>query len=475
MRTVRLIAVALCVLFATATADKHQHDHNSESLQTLLQTSKFAFVIFHGHDCGYCDYLRELIAELSTETATQYPDLKFALINAEANEEARTRHSIQQYPVAKLFSGDTLFRFFIQRLSKEQIRAFIDDILSKKATAVEIATDKAFVKFNNLDYAVALSFAFVSPTEKAYAQSLQNLFPTIPVHYMAYGSKWDKLLFKDKSDEQKYRIYFKRDFDDGDKTFARSTIFDSEDIAATFSRIKDPKVQLLNRQLSDDIFSGLLPGLVIFDKDLNSSRVSLLTKVLLETTFHGITIKTNGTDDLALPLVTNIGITEEDYPALRIIGVGGGKVNKFKFQGQWVEAELKEFLNEFKDSKLTPYKKCAKAVQIDDGHVHIWNRDQYTEAREDHENVLVIGFTAKYCVGCSGIREVLEETRKLIKDKKSFVFGIVDLDYNDIDGVELTEAPVIQIIRGHNVRKFQGPKNASALADDLNSINTDEL
>lgn len=475
MSTARTLAVALCVIFAAAAADKHQHDHSSESLQTLLQNSKFAFVIFHGHDCGYCDYLRELLAELSAETASQYPELKFALINAEAHEEARTRHSIQQYPVAKLFSGDTLFRFFIQRLSKEQIRAFIDEILSKKATATEIATDKAFVKFNNLDYAVALSFAFVSPTERAYAQSLQNLFPTIPVHFMAYGSKWDKLLFKDKSEDQKYRIYFKRDFDDGDKTFARSTIFDSEDIAATFSRIKDPKVQFLSRQLSDDIFSGLRPGLVIFDKDLNSSRVSLLTKVLLDTPFHGIAIKTNGTDDLALPLVTNLGVAEEDYPALRIIGVGEGKVNKFKYLGQWVEAEIKDFLAEFKDSKLTPYKKSAKAVKNVDGHVHIWNREEYTEAVEDQDNVVVVGLTAKYCIGCSGLKDTLEEARKLVKDKKSFVFGIVDLDYNDIDGVELTQAPVIQIVKRRNVRKFEGPKTAQALADDLNGINTDEL
>lgn len=261
--------------------------------------------------------------------------------------------------MAKLFAGPTFFNFFIQRLSKEQIQAFIEDTLRTKANPAEIASDKAYVRYNNLDYALVFAIPEIGAAERAFAQQVQDLFPTVPVFYTATASKWGRLLFRDKPEEKGFRMLFKRDFDEGDKSFARREMFDPEDLAATLRRIKDPRIATITRQHSDEIFSGLHPGLILFDMDPNSQHAATLTKVLLETAFAGIPLKTNGTDLYAEAFLNHLGVRPEDMPALRIIGISGGKISKFRYEGDWSEKDLAAFLKAFKESKLPTYLKNA--------------------------------------------------------------------------------------------------------------------
>lgn len=471
-----MLGLFLLGLATNVTADvPTEFDLEEESFHSLLQNSKFTFAIFHGLDCGYCDHLRTVMGELSEELGPKYPDLNFALVNAEAFHNIRKKHSIEKYPVGKLFSGPTYFNFFIQRLSKEQIRAFIEETLSQKSTPVEISSDKSYVKYNNLDYALVFAVPEIGEAERSFARDVQDLFPKVPIFYVQTGSKWDSLLFKDKPESKKFRMHFKRDFDEGDKSFARKEMFDAEDLAATLRRIKDPRIALITQTHSDEIFSGLHPGLVLFDKDINSRNVAVLTKVLLEHPFHGVPLKTNGTDPYADAFLNHLGVQETDFPALRIIGVGGGKINKFKYEGDWSEKDLANFLKKFKESRLTTYLKNAAKIAPSTSKVNQWNRDQYLESLEDSENIKVVGFVAKWCAKCKAIQQLFEKTREQINDKKSFVFAVVDLDMNDIDGVDLSKAPVIQVIQGSNIREFTGEHTPEELSYHLNPLIAGEL
>jgi thiol-disulfide isomerase/thioredoxin len=458
-----------------AAAAPTEFDTDVDGLQTLLHSSKYTFVIFHGHDCPYCDFLRTSMGQLSEELGETYPGLKFSLVNAEAFHDVRKKHSIESYPVGKLFAGPTFFNFFIQRLSRENIRAFIEDTLGKKATPIEISSDKAYVKYNNLDYALVFAMPEIGETERAFAQAVQDLFPQTPLFYTQTGSKWDKLLFKDKPETKKFRMYFKRDFDEGDKSFARKEMFDPEDLAATLRRIKDPRIALITRMHSDEIFSGLHPGLVVFDKDLHSEKIATLTKVLLANPFAGVPLKTNGTDPYSEAFLNHLGVRESDFPTLRIIGVGGGKISKFKYEGDWSEKDLIQWLRKFKESQLTTYLKNAPKAAPSASKVGTWNRDQYLENIEDTENVLVVGFVARWCPKCHGFHELLEKTREKLRDKKSFILATVDLDMNDIDGLDHVKLPLIHIIQGGQPRTYEGELDAAALATELNGIMTDEL
>lgn len=462
------------ILAAAVRAAPSEFDYDEDGLHSLLAESKHTFVIFHGHDCPYCEHLRNVMGQLSDETRDVH-DVRFAMVNAEAFHNVRKRHAIESYPVGKLFAGPTYFNFFIQRLSKEEILAFVEETLGTKATATLIDSDKTYVRFNNLDYALVFAMPEVGPKERAFAQAVQDLFPKVPVFFMATGSKWDGFLFKDKPEEKKFRMFFRRDFDEGDKSFARKDMFDPEDLAATLRRIKDPRLGLITRQRSDEIFSGLHPGLVLFDSDLNSQRVSVLTKVLLENPFTGVPLKTNGTEIHAEAFMNHLGVRKEDFPTLRIIGVGGGKISKFRYEGDWSEKDLASFLKKFKESKLSTYLKNAPKAAPSASKVHTWNRDEYLAALEDTENVSVVIFVAKWCAKCHGVKEMLEKAREEVRDRKAFVFATVDLDMNDIDGIDITKTPLVHIVVGGAVREYQGGLDVGELAYHLNAIKTDEL
>lgn len=52
---------------------------------------------------------------------------------------------------------------------------------------------------------------------------------------------------------------------------------------------------------------------------------------------------------------------------------------------------------------------------------------------------------------------------------------MVDLDRNDIDGMDIAKAPAIHIVQNGAVREYSGGYNADDLARELNGIKTDEL
>lgn len=474
LKTAAIVTLALATMVVTA-GDNVFLELDPAGLSNLLREGKFSFVIFHGHDCPYCDYLKTMLKELGEEFKEEHPNLSLGLVNAEVHHDVRKSHEINSYPVAKLFSGEKYFNFFVQRLSKDQVKIFVQETLSKKAKPTLVDSDKGYVKYNNHDYSALFVFPEIGEAEKKFADNVQNLFPTVPVFYTKTGSKWDQLVFSEKTGDKKYKLFFKRDFDEGDKKFTKRDGFDPEDLAATIRRIMNPRVQLINQHLSDEVFSGLYPGLVLFDKDLNSIRVTLLTKILLEHSFHGVALKTNGIDHLSEAFFNNLGVQEEDMPCLRILGVGGGKINKFKFEGNWNEKDLKEFLNNWKDSKLKPYLKNARPIPHGPSKVRAWNREEYYKNLEDDENVLVVGMTGKWCAKCREIRQLFEETRGHLKDKKSFLFATVDLDMNDIDSVDITRTPIIQIVQNKKAVEYIGEYKAEKLAAELNGMQTEDL
>lgn len=470
-----LIALLLTLALVTPTSASSIPTLSSENFQKYKEITPQLFVLFHRNDCPYCEYLTKTFLEVLEELRPKYPNLEFAFLNMDKNPAIQESEEVQESPVVKFFVDGYLFNYFWFKLTKAHITNFIESTLGHSLKPSEIKSDRTFVKFNNLDFAIGLGFPSVDEKERQLAQNLQTLFPEIPIFYLTSGSRFDKLIFPNEDSSKGYRLIFKRQFDEGDKSFASKDLFEANDIIQTIWRLKNPRVKQLDQNSSDDIFSGQHSALILFDSDLNSERVTLLSQTLLEKSFDGLHLKSDGTESSAETIMNHLGITKDDFPVLRVIKITGGKIIKYRLDGEIEKDNLLEFLDRLKNDKIEVHLKNAAVVSNKGKHVLKINRNQYYKQVADAEVILVVGMIAKWCPNCAGINQLLEETRKEIRDKKSFVFATIDLDLNDVDGVDVGSVPLIRISRNGQVSNYQGQRTKKALADYLNAMITEEL
>lgn len=448
---------------------------DASNYKLIKKETKNLFVLYHKTDCEYCDYLKTVLAEVKSELSSEFPDVKYALFNTDLSVELKVEEEIQEWPVAKFFSEGYLFNYFRARLSKDNIKVFIQKILKNTKKATALVDDKSFVKFNNLDFAIALCFPELTQTEVDFAQTLQNLFPEIPIFFLEFNSKFDKLIFPNENAYKKYRMIFKRDFDEGDKSFAGKKLFEPNDITGAIWKLKHPKVQVLDGQASDDIFSGTFPALILFDNDLKSQNVKILSDTLNEKSIQGLRLKSKGTEPNAATIMNYLGVKKSDFPCLRIIQFYKGKMSKYKLEGEIEQKNIEGFLSNYKANKLTSYIKNTPTETKKGSKIFDFSRDQYYKYSKKNDVVFVVGLIAQWCHGCNEIHSLFEKTREILTDKKAFVFATVNLDFNDIDEVEESQAPVIQIFKQGTLQKYTGEKNAQLLANELNKNVSEDL
>jgi thiol-disulfide isomerase/thioredoxin len=402
-------------------------------------------------------------------------ELTIAMVNTETNEEIQQAELIQEWPVAKLFVGGYLYTMFMEPLTSKNIIEFCDSILTSKRQPIEVNSDRSYVRFNNLSYAIAMTFPKVTDSERVFARNLQTLYPTIPVFFTSDDSNFSKLLFPDKSDSNHFRFLFKRDFDDGDKISSGTSLFEANDIIGFITRLRHPRVQQISKKTIDDVIAGQYKVLILFDNDFASERVDLLSKALLTKKFEGITLKANGKEDSTEVLMSYLGVRVSDFPCMRIIQFQEGKVLKYRFDGEWTRQSIEIFLESHANHEIVPYIKNDSPISNKGEKVLRLNREQYYKMRNKGEVAFVVAFVAGACQKCDEIRPLLENTRRLVKDQKMTVFATVEMDFNDIDEVDIAKVPIIEIIVNGSAREYTGEKKEEVLAASLNAIISDEL
>jgi hypothetical protein len=89
----------------------------------------------------------------------------------------------------------------------------------------------------------------------------------------------------------------------------------------------------------------------------------------------------------------------------------------------------------------------------------------------------VVAFVGKKA---AAIQELLEKTHALTKNKVAFTFATVDVNRNDIEGINRTQIPIIQVLTKAQRKRpltYDGDETPQALAEYLNDSieSSDEL
>ena len=448
---------------------------NSEEFFAAKKASKFLFVVFHPANCAYCDYLETTLNTLQANINSKYKGVKVAMVDADSNTDVKQEEAIRELPLVKFYASGYYFTYFQGQLAEENMARFISKLLDSKKKAVYLDNDKSFVKFNNLDYSLTMSFPEVGDEQHNKMQDFQTLYPEIPVFYTQNDSKFHKLIFQGFGLNKQYHFLFKRDFDEGDKPFSKTEEFEVKNLVDSIWMVKDPIVRKLTHEDVDNLFTGKFPGMILFDKNHKTSAHYNVSAESANDGFLGVRLISKGDEPFMSELKSIFGIRDENFPCLRILEMKDGQTFKYKMDNELTKENLKQFLSDFKEGKLSSYAKNDKPISNKRKSILVLNREQFYRNSAESEAVMVIAMIADRCSNCFATVELLEETRKLVKDKRRYVFGTVSLDYNDIDGVDPSQVPIIVIVEKEKMEVYKGNKTAKELARRLEGIVSEDL
>lgn len=468
------------VVGAAVAAEPEQVDGiyqlDATNFAEFVQLNPGTLVLFHETTCGYCDRIKEAFRKALEKNKARYPELKAAVANGE-DEKLKEENDLDKVPQLRLYLNKGFFVFYEDDFTDEGLQSFLEHYLQTRSEPLFVDSDRAFVRYNNKQNAIMLSFVSVGEEEREFALGLQRAVPDLPVYYMKTSSKYAYMVFPEDSSKSNFKMKMKRNFDEGDKFLGTREMFEPRHVLKIVWPYRKSRVEVFSERHLDQTLRSRKTAVYFFDSEYDSDAAETFSKAFISEGPEALAIKSTLREDGADRLRTLFGVSEEDFPTIRIVRVKDNRVQKFRLDGPVTQSTVTDLLAFFKDDKLTEYKKSQKPFDNTGKTVIHLNRETLSEKVVDAATHLVVAFVGK---NATGMIELLEKTAPLLRNPAAFTLAVVDVNRNDIEGLNRSKVPFIQVLTKTQRRRplsYEDAETPQALAAFLNeSVDpTDEL
>lgn len=476
---IKLLFVSLA-LGAAMTAEPEQVDgvykldiHNFSEF-VMLNTG--TLVLMHETTCGYCDRMQEAFKNALEKNKVKHPELKVATINAE-DESFKSQNDVEKLPQLRLYLNKGFFVFYEDEFTDDGLQSFIEHYLQTRSEPLFVDSDRSFVRYNNKQNAIMLSFLSVGGEEHEFALGLQRAIPDLPVYYMRTTSKYAYIVFPDDSSKSNYKLKMKRNFDDGDKFLGVRDMFEPRHVLKLVWPYRKSRIEVFSERHLDQTLRRKKTAIYFFDSEYDSELTEVFAKAVVNEALDALTVKSNLRESGSDRLRTLFGVNEEDMPTLRAVRIKEGRVQKYKLDGVANQSSITDFLLGVKDDTLQEYKKTQKPFDNTGKTVVQLTRETLASTIPETSTHLVIAFVGKQA---ASTMELLENTAHLLHKRDAFTLAVIDVNRNDIEGLDRNKIPLIQILTKSQRKRplsYEDEMTPEALAGFLNeSVETaDEL
>jgi len=141
-----------------------------------------------------------------------------------------------------------------------------------------------------------------------------------------------------------------------------------------------------------------------------------------------------------------IGVTSEDLPTIRIMEPTEDNVRKFKYEGEVEKVtveDIKKFVSDFKDGKLTPFMKSEAVPESNDGPVKVVVATQFEDIVLDSTKDVLVKYYAPWCGHCQKLAPHWEALGEHVKDFSDIVIAKYDATLNENEQVTVEGFPTL--------------------------------
>ena len=473
----KIFILVSCILFQNLQHAPLPTLNNLKFLK-FRKENPFVFILFHEPSCQICPTIIETMQILSKKYIFDEKNVKFAIVDISENQILKNTQKITRTPTIRFYLKGEVFIPYLNTLHQEKIENFIDHHINFDLLPQIIQTENHYLIYLSSETALYFSVPEISTEEITFLENVQRAFPKIPVFYAKRTSEFD-LKVQKYSNEKKgiyeisktiYLTIFKRIFDEGDIIWETNEKIETINLIHAILTKQNPLVRIFNDEITDLLTKQLVPTIFLFDENYDTKIMRFFEEAAKKANPINIFVKSNFKEKNG---PTFSGMFEKDAgknPIICGFKIKNGKLSKFKLNKKPNLETISKFIEDFQTDKLPVFYKIGKKHDNSDRKIMKFNRDTYIKATEDPKKILVIGFIAKWCNYCHEVNKLFEESTKLMKYyNKNFQYALVDLDDNDIDDIDQSKIPLINVfIPGRNEsRAFFGLREADVFLNWL--------
>ena len=160
------------------------------------------------------------------------------------------------------------------------------------------------------------------------------------------------------------------------------------------------------------------------------------------------------------------GIEESMLPTIEAVEMKE-EVLRYRHTGPITEADIKQFLQNWKDGKVPRYLKTEPVPTENPGPVYKLVGKEFKKEVLDNNLDVIVKFYAPWCGHCKKLEPIYKSLAESLSSNKNVKFMDIDATKNDIEGHPIQGFPVIKIFPGKdksNVATYNGDRTEGDIA-----------
>ena len=395
---------------------------------------------FYAPWCGHCKALKEPYEKAAQALKGFEPAVRFAKIDATAEIEIAGKHEVQGFPTLKWCVEGECSDYSGGRTEADLV-TWVKRKAGPPATVLaDAAAVTAFAEKEGDAVAVGFFPPGDSPARDAFvaiARSADSVpFGEAPAGAgAAFGlpaGGGAGVVMLTKFDEKQY-VY------DGD-------VADRDALRAFVNTKSIPLVVKFSQETAPKIFGGAIDRHVLLFHDVDGDAFKALADALKPTAkgFLGeyVFVAIDKSEDRVLQF---FDLKKDDTPALRIVKMGDGAVQKFVYDGELAPGPIAAFVEQHKAGELTPHLKTQDVPEgWDAGNVLVLVGSNFDSVAADPAKDVLVEFYAPWCGHCKKLAPVYEQLGEKLAALDTVVVAKMDATENELADVAISGFPTLK-------------------------------
>jgi len=429
------------LLVATAFAGEFEYDEGvlvlkDTDFDQALQEFDFLLIEFYAPWCGHCKKLAPEYVQAASELAQSNPNVKLAKVDCTVEKDVCAKFEIKGFPTIKFFikGSSTPILYEAGRTAPEIVQW-----LKKKGgpSSVHITSVEDAEKIISDNEVVG--FFFGPPGFDSYTNFLSaaNTFDVSFAHT-------DDEAVKQKYEVQGEALILFKKFDEGKNVHTGP--FGVEEIREFINKHMHPTIIPFEQKAAQRIFGeGLDTIFLIRADDEAGTRAEEAFRAAANDLKGKITLSFARIEDaLGGRLAEYIGVSRDNLPAIRVVQPSKNN-QKFLFENEITADNIKQFVEDFSNSKLTPFFK-SEPIPADpfDENVRIIVGKNYEDIVLDPNTDVLMEFYAPWCGHCKSLTPIYSAVAGRLKNVPGIVIAKMDSTANEVEGLSIQGFPTIK-------------------------------
>lgn len=434
--------LTVLVLITIVKSEKQQPvELTDDQFINYVSKTKNVIVLFYNKkNCTTCPEIEANTFESIKKNQPEGHKWTFAKFNVHKYHEfAKIFHVISSPRIRFYF--DFEFHSALQGLpTKESIDQFLAKLALPAPRPKTIYNETDEAEFKSQKIAVLCSFPLHNDRSFYFAETLQKVFPDIPVYSTLSKTKFDFEVFE--NDTSDYKVLLKRDFDEGNKMLTSHTFLNAQTVIHMIDRNKKERIRSFDKKAYDQIMSFEHGFVIILDHLTDSAAVSAAKNYLLGLNYSGEVFISNLKEGHYSGILAKVlGINDQEFPMMMIVKTHPARFQKFKYNGNFSQQSLSKFMNDYFESKVPEYVRSQPVVSNKGKSVVDLVASNFNELIETSKSHVFVLFYGEHQGNSEQIKKQMRELYKLIHEKNNIVFAQTNTDLNDYPNIRIRANP----------------------------------